>query len=76
MADPARHSSFPPLSCPSLCLPQISPIHIVSILEGEEGGMDPEDEQVIRSSHMAVRDKGWVFANSESLPCRVTASEP
>ena len=48
-----------------LHLEQISPIHIVSILEGEEGSIEPEDEEIIRSSHAAVRDKGWVFGNSE-----------
>ena len=50
---------------PTLTPPQVSPLHIVSILEGEEGAMTAEDELVIRASHAAVRDNGWVNAASE-----------
>lgn len=44
---------------------QISPVHIISILEGEEGSMDLLDEDIIRTSHAAVREKGWASSASE-----------
>ena len=55
---------FGPLYCPAVP-PQVSAVHVVRVLQGQEGSLDAEDAQRVLDSYLSVRPNGWSNVASE-----------
>ncbi|GAX72807.1 hypothetical protein CEUSTIGMA_g262.t1 [Chlamydomonas eustigma] len=53
-------------------LMKVSPIHVVSVLEGPEGSLDPEDDDVIQKAYASVRKSSWSNAAKGIATCQVS----